>query len=134
MKLRITENEKNRILTLHDNWKLNGPIIQEALDEAEQKAVKWCATEVITSHLGNLRHVPGNCILYATDLKDMDKMNACLTSATERVEDGRWDESHIEKLLDIVVSRSINMIDCVKGKGINVTDMIVDELPDNIMG
>ncbi len=128
MKIKLTESEKNRILKLHDNVKEGA--ITETLSTKENKAIQWCTIEEVTSNLDNLKFIPGNCILWATDLQDMTKMQACTASAQKRVDSGKWDEEHIEKLMEVIVDRALGLKNCLKKKGIDVTSMIADELGD----
>jgi len=126
--MKLTESEKNRILKLHDNVKEG--VIRETISPDENKAIQWCATSEVLGHLKNLTLIPGNCILWATKINDSSKMMACLGSAQERVDSGKWDESHVEMLMDVITDRAIGMTNCLKKKGVDVTSMIADELPD----
>jgi len=69
MKIKITENEKKRILNLHKNFQDNTQgIITEAIDAATLKKITQCGADMGVNSLGDIAKIPIQCTQYMISL------------------------------------------------------------------
>ena len=132
MKIKITENEKKRILNLHKNFQDNTQgIITEAIDSGTMKKITQCGTQTGVNSLADITKIPIQCTQYMIALALRDKsqskhMMGCMTASKDVLLGSDTDAA--TKLLKLLADKAIGFHACLDEKGVDVAQIISDEI------
>jgi len=132
MKIKITENEKKRILNLHKNFQDNTQgIITETIDAETLKKITQCGTTAGVNSLGDIDKIPLQCTQYMVALALKDKsqskhMYGCMTASKDVLLGSDTDAA--TKLLKLLADKAIGFHGCLQKKGVDIAKIISDEI------
>ena len=136
MKIKITENEKERILSLHKNFKDNTQgIITESLDSDTMTAVNKCAVNAGLDIVidGAIFQIPWPCTQWMIAQGFGDKSAATTKGkecygVTKDILMGPDTEKGV-KLMKLFVDEAIDFKACLEKKGVDVAAVLETQIP-----